>query len=258
MIHYVKSLYDNVHISMYSIISFHVIFIGYFFQNGCLLLYYATTRPTDNIAISRWKSQPSNIKSVSKFIFFGMKEDAGEYHHRFASANITAASLFAAAATELCSRGYSRMKITESINWMYYIQCIFGNGPPEPFQCLDPSWSYYSSHILSIIFDFLIIVAYENIVEYYWHRLMHTKYCYGRFHKHHHHYKSPEPFDDLYIHPLEAIGYYTILYSPPFIFNIHIAAFLAYMVVMGVCGVLDRSGIKFSVHLEYTRYEPES
>ena len=32
-------------------------------------------------------------------------------------------------------------------------------------------------------------------------------------HRHHHFYKSPQPFDDLCIHPLEAFGYYVILYG---------------------------------------------
>ena len=35
----------------------------------------------------------------------------------------------------------------------------------------------------------------------------------------HHYYKSPQPFDDMYIHPLEALGYYLILYSPAFVFR---------------------------------------
>lgn len=95
-----------------------------------------------------------------------------------------------------------------------------------------------------ILLQFVLAVVYENVVEYYWHRLMHTKLFYGAFHKHHHHYKAPEPWDDMYIHPLEAFGYYCILYGPPFLFSIHWWAFAAYMVVMGVCGILDHSGVK--------------
>lgn len=66
-------------------------------------------------------------------------------------------------------------------------------------------------------------------------------------HKFHHFYKSPEPFDDLMIHPLEAFGYYLQLYAPPFLFAMPLSSFLLYMSICGVCGVLDHSGVKLSV-----------
>ena len=60
----------------------------------------------------------------------------------------------------------------------------------------------------------------------------------------HHYYKSPVPFDDLFIHPAEAFGYYIILYCPAFVAGrMPLAAFFAYMGVCGVCGVCDHSGI---------------
>ena len=78
-------------------------------------------------------------------------------------------------------------------------------------------------------------------------RFMHLRPVYGRLHKFHHFYKSPEPFDDLMIHPLEAFGYYVQLYSPPFLIAMPLSSFLMYMAVCGVCGVLDHSGVKLSV-----------
>mmetsp|Transcript_38357 Transcript_38357/g.96073 ORF Transcript_38357/g.96073 Transcript_38357/m.96073 type:complete len:293 (-) Transcript_38357:143-1021(-) len=92
-----------------------------------------------------------------------------------------------------------------------------------------------------------VAFAVHNVAEYYWHRLMHHRYFYSRLHKLHHFYKSPEPFDDLYIHPLEAAGYYSILYSPPFTLPIHAIGFGLYMAVMGLCGVLDHSGVRLRV-----------
>jgi len=38
------------------------------------------------------------------------------------------------------------------------------------------------------------------------HYAMHTPALYKRFHRHHHFYKSPQVWDDLCIHPLEALG----------------------------------------------------
>ena len=66
----------------------------------------------------------------------------------------------------------------------------------------------------------------------------------------HHYYKSPQPFDDMYIHPLEAAGYYCILYSPAFIFRMHWIGFAVYMAIMGTCGVLDHCGIQVCDHTD--------
>ncbi len=98
---------------------------------------------------------------------------------------------------------------------------------------------------LEVFLQFIVSIIYQSVLEYYWHRIMHWKYCYRYLHKFHHAYKAPEPWDDMYIHPLEAFGYYCILYGPPFLFSIHKYAFIAYMIVMGICGVLDHSGINF-------------
>lgn len=92
----------------------------------------------------------------------------------------------------------------------------------------------------------------QSVLEFYWHWAMHTPLLYRTLHAHHHYYKSPQPFDDLCIHPLEAFGYFCILYSPamvnlvPFLGGAvcHVWAFLAYMSVCGVCGVLDHSGVR--------------
>ena len=66
----------------------------------------------------------------------------------------------------------------------------------------------------------------------------------------HHYYKSPQPFDDMYIHPLEAAGYYVILYSPAFVFRLHWIGFAVYMAIMGTCGVLDHCGIEVCAPLK--------
>jgi hypothetical protein len=59
---------------------------------------------------------------------------------------------------------------------------------------------------------------------------------------------SPEPFDDLYVHPLEVSGYYTILFSPSFVLRgMPFHAFILYMIYMGSCGVLDHSGLNVRV-----------
>jgi len=87
-------------------------------------------------------------------------------------------------------------------------------------------------------------VAWQSVCEYYWHRAMHTPRLYRTLHKFHHHYKSPQPWDDLFIHPLEAAGYYAVLYSPAFCVGaVPVPAFLVYMAALGTCGVLDHCGV---------------
>jgi sterol desaturase/sphingolipid hydroxylase (fatty acid hydroxylase superfamily) len=76
---------------------------------------------------------------------------------------------------------------------------------------------------------------------------MHSRWCYARLHKYHHHYRSPGPFDDMFIHPLEAMGYYFILYSPAYVLRLHVQTFFVYMALLGTFGVLDHSGIRFSI-----------
>jgi sterol desaturase/sphingolipid hydroxylase (fatty acid hydroxylase superfamily) len=51
----------------------------------------------------------------------------------------------------------------------------------------------------------------------------------------------------MYIHPLEAFGYYCILYSAPFVIPMHSYSFVLYMILMGLTGVLDHCGVKFSL-----------
>jgi sterol desaturase/sphingolipid hydroxylase (fatty acid hydroxylase superfamily) len=72
---------------------------------------------------------------------------------------------------------------------------------------------------------------------------MHLPYLYAKLHRHHHTYKSPQVFDDLMIHPLEAFGYYVLLFSPSLVVSQHYAGMLIYMSLCGLFGVLDHSGI---------------
>lgn len=228
-------LFNVISVHIYSIIVFFIIFLGYFMQSSLLLLiFYTNTKSTDSNNIKRWKIQDHNTDNVGKFVFhpiISTKPNQGKYHRLFGTMNIITGSLYAAMVTELCNHGYGFMR---------YDQIPF-----DPAKHTSANIAAITTFALLILYEFIVIVIYQNIAEYYWHRLMHTKYFYASWHKYHHHYKSPEPFDDMYIHPFEAIGYYTILYAPPFLFHTHLYAFIGYMIVMGVCGVIDHSGIKF-------------
>lgn len=111
--------------------------------------------------------------------------------------------------------------------------------------------------IIYIVLMFIVSIMYESIMEYYWHRIMHLPWFYQTFHKLHHYYKSPQPFDDLIVHPLENFGYYLIMYSPPFIMYpyLPIYSFILYMIYIGLTGVLDHSGIYLEIPFIYNTKE---
>lgn len=146
-------------------------------------------------------------------------------------------------------------------------------------------WKYYFS--ISTIAPFV----WQSFFEYYWHRIMHWPWFYLRFHKVQRHFDSssqwklhhlnraPQPFDDLLIHPLEAFGYYCILFRsilPPFIttdaqssvlysnsfFESRLVRscarfiwsnflFLLLLPSLIIVGVMDHSGIKFEIPYLY-------
>jgi sterol desaturase/sphingolipid hydroxylase (fatty acid hydroxylase superfamily) len=172
--------------------------------------------------LAKRSADSDELKSIDEwyFPFFGSKPGRSSYHGVFTFINLNVASLCAMYTTEMSVRGLNGMRFTPLSE--------YGVG--------------------NMLIDLAVAVVFENIVEYYWHVLMHTRVCYNWFHKHHHYYKAPQPFDDMMIHPLEGFGYYCILYAPPFVLaQMHIVAYVLYMIIMGICGVLDHSGVKFSI-----------
>jgi len=147
-------------------------------------------------------------------------------HRVFASINLLVSSCFAACVGESVAQRYSTLR-------------AFG------------SYASTKSYTVDFVFGWFKAMALQSVVEYYWHVWMHSKAMYKRVHKIHHTYKAPSVWCDLCIHPIEAFGYYCILYSPGFVVSMPIGAFVLYMAVNGVCGVLDHCGIKLRVPFVY-------
>jgi sterol desaturase/sphingolipid hydroxylase (fatty acid hydroxylase superfamily) len=177
-----------------------------------------------------WKIQPrrtDNVGHNSAQMWTPMLELLGRKkkpcrapnHAVYATINLILASTFAGSVAYASATGKSRL--------VFSVDAAGGLANAAIVTCLAVLW--------------------ESVIEYYWHRLMHVPWFYKRFHKVHHFYTSPEPFDDMYIHPLEAFGYYCILYSPPFVMPLHFVGFFIYMAIMGSFGVIDHCGIHFSI-----------
>ena len=194
-----------------------------------------------------WKIQPQRFVRLqspacwSPFLgrWFGRREGKEEYHDLVCAMNVITAGFSAGFVVHSIVSGSTRL--------------LF-------------DWKA-AGRLSGVVGTFCLAVGWQSVLEYYWHRLMHVPFFYKNFHKvsllkraeslslvtsslltcfsqMHHSYKSPQPFDDMYIHPVEAVGYYCILYSPPFVFPLHVYGFVLYMAIMGVCGILDHSGIK--------------
>ena len=155
--------------SPYAIGSFLVILLGYIAHSSVMQYLFYYRRGGRNGDIRQWKSQPNKDATTKDGIFYGhplvsSKPLRGPYHRMLTTFNLIMASLFAGVVSELCVSGRTKMRF-ESV-------------------------SEYD--ISNIIIDCVIAVTYENVAEYYWHRLMHFKQFYAVFHKYHHFYKSPE------------------------------------------------------------------
>mmetsp|Transcript_9828 Transcript_9828/g.9927 ORF Transcript_9828/g.9927 Transcript_9828/m.9927 type:complete len:270 (-) Transcript_9828:111-920(-) len=217
--------FTTLQLSPWSIFSFLCICLGHTLFSTILQFFFYYTRYQDH---DNWKIQcvrkyvknQNHLSIVSKWWLpiLCQKPNRGAYHHIFTTVNLLISSTFSCLLTELSLQGYSKLQFS-SIE-------VYG--------------------MLQIFIDALYACILQSIIEYYWHRLMHIPICYKYLHKYHHYYKSPEPWDDLYIHPIEATGYYCILFCPPFLFSMHVFSYIIYMIIMGTCGVLDHSGIHFS------------
>jgi len=212
--------------------AFALVLVGYAALSLALQLGFYRARAASAAA---WRSQPRRgyggaaaaarpwLPALVALRGDGDGRDGGEprapEHAAFASLNLLLAAAAAAATTELALRGAGGCR-------------MYGGGALAP---------------ATFARELLAACAWESAVEYAWHRMMHLGPFYRAFHRWHHFYRAPRPFDDMMIHPVEALGYYCILYSPPFVFRMHGASFAAYMVLMGLCGVLDHCGARIAL-----------
>lgn len=93
----------------------------------------------------------------------------GPYHWRFVACNLLTASLFAG----LTAESYAR-------NWWW---------PTTRSQLTVGEASSPFSIARREGLLMLLVLGWQSILEYWWHRLMHVPWCYRRMHKFHHYYK---------------------------------------------------------------------
>jgi hypothetical protein len=274
----------------YSLGFFLSIFVGYRIQSALLQYYFYVLKVKDteggdkknggdkndghdNRSASNWKIQHT-VGSLSGIFWgdplFSSKPNRAPFHRYVTGFNLFMASTFACLTSELAIRGSCFSKLRFVMPHIYICDVTELHSIENLAQYINASLvglvkgsccaynTEMTMFLLRVLGELIGIVLWQSVVEYYWHLMMHHSFFYTRFHKWHHFYKAPEPWDDLYIHPLEAFGYYCILYSPAVLFPVHVLSFLAYMVIMGLAGVADHSGIILTVHPLYNSVDHDN
>ncbi len=255
--------YQRYSLNFYSAVFFLTIFLGYRIQSTFIQFYYYVCRWREDP--SSWKIQPT--KGNLRGLFWGdplfsSKPDRAPFHHFVTAFNLLMASTFAGLTCELAVTCSSFSKLRFDMPLVSGSTDIQLNGFMDFFEysyqmaCIDKVnlMRFY----FQLLGELIGIIFWQSFLEYYWHRMMHLSFFYARFHKWHHYYKAPEPWDDLYIHPLEAFGYYCILYSPAAFFQIHVLTFIAYMLIMGLAGVADHSGVILKIPFIYNSMDHDN
>jgi len=97
-----------------------------------------------------------------------------------------------------------------------------------------------------VVFEFGVFMIVEETLFYHVHRLLHTKACYGRFHKQHHEWTSPLACMAQYAHPLEHLLSNIIpVFVGPFIMGSHLAVILVWLLLATFVSMNAHSGIHF-------------
>jgi sterol desaturase/sphingolipid hydroxylase (fatty acid hydroxylase superfamily) len=224
--------------SEYSVLCFLAIFVGYLVQSSLLyvvLRVWPRLKTQPHTQITSWVPlSPSGTEAGA--VATTATTATAPRHYLFSGVNLIVASTCSLVSCEAAARGWSAIDLNMGE--------MAGAGAGAEVAGIVA--------VAVVGAQFLSAFALQSVLEYWWHRLMHVPVVYMALHKYHHYYKSPEPFCDLYIHPIESLGYQMILWAPPFahrlvssrlaLSSMRLPAFLLYMAVMGLCGVLDHSG----------------
>lgn len=169
---------------------------------------------------SQWKIQPKRNESFAEaqrwwLPLLRLKQRHKPMHWLYATVNLLIAATAAMVTAELTIRDRLPLKLTD--------------GP--------------------IVMPLIWSTLFQCTAEYHWHRALHQPFMYRLWHKIHHAYQSPEPFDDFFINPIEGALYQFILWGPAYLFQQSLPAFALYMAIHGFCGIADHCGIR--VRLPY-------
>ena len=115
-------------------------------------------------------------------------------------------------------------------------------------------------NIFVFMLEIFYIVFMTDVLFYFLHRLMHTKYFYKNLHKFHHTYKEPFALTNHYVHPLELLLFMIPPMIPPILLGSHITVMWCSIIILNWNGLLIHSGYNFnflSIKFKYKNYNFE-
>lgn len=118
---------------------------------------------------------------------------------------------------------------------MLYI-AYYGLDKNRCFAINSPSFTIIVMHLIG----YIII---EEILFYYGHRLLHTKWFYKKIHKIHHEWTSPIGITSFYAHPLEIIFANLLpIFLGPMILKSHFVTIMIWVIVATLSVIISHSG----------------
>lgn len=186
--------------------------------------------------VKLWKSQPDkkgNVGNSSKWWFplLGAPPKGKADNHRlFTTTYVTIYCGLCALVCTLAVRGNTLLLWENDEAWGWW------GG------LRSPGWTP-----MGVLCDVALLFTYFSICEYYLHRVMHRPYFYKRVHKVHHHYLTPEPFDDFYVHPGEALSFNMMMFAPCCMFPVTVPGYAIYLLINFIQEHLDHCGVRVVV-----------
>ena len=91
----------------------------------------------------------------------------------------------------------------------------------------------------------MAVMLFASDTGFYWsHRLLHIPFIYKVIHKIHHEHKSPITWSSFYVHPVELIMTFTLVFlSPVLFFRVHPLTFVAYLTILLLSLVKSHCGV---------------
>ena len=106
--------------------------------------------------------------------------------------------------------------------------------------------------------EIFVILFMTDILFYFLHRLMHTKYLYQNLHKFHHTYKEPFALTNHYINSIELLLFFIPPIIPPVLLGSHIMVMWCSIILLNWNGIIIHSGYNFIViKIQYKNYKFE-